>query len=147
MLGLANLVSSALAALLFVLEEHLLPGGPPDVESLAYFVTSPGVIDSQASVQNNENRVIINTVGEQSFPLFQEHNRTVLKNSFDCCEVEFAENRMEIVQAKVGNVNLRFLISLGGVKSSLPSWLHLVIVELLLNLKETVFYFFFDLRL
>ena len=62
-----------------------------------------------------------------------------MEDYFDGIEVKLAENRMEVMQTQMGNVDLNFVITLA------LNWRHAlgVFIELLLDLEEALHYFFF----
>jgi hypothetical protein len=70
------------------------------------------VHDFNSSKQDYVNKLIVEAFSVQSLSLCQIYDTTVMKDNLDCLKSKFAENWMEVMKAKVRNVDLDILILL-----------------------------------
>lgn len=127
--------------LIFRLEQNLLAHRPTDVESLPLLCVSLAIQDFDAAKKDNVNKLIVKTVSVQSLSLIQIDYAAVVQDYFHCLKRKLTENGMEVMQAKMRDINLDILILLEH------TLFISILYKLFLDFKEALFDLFFYLRL
>ena len=122
------------------LEENFLTHCPAYIESLPFLSMSGSVHDFNTPKQDYVNKLVVESLGIQGLSFCQIDYATIMQHNLDSFKSKFAENRMEVVEAQMGYIDLHILILLEH------AFFKTILIELLLDLEESFLDLLLDLR-